>query len=159
MDGPELGDLGFQVKDLCQTILVLAPSVAANAAPIQMSDSVRIDKWLWAVRVFKTRADATDACKAGHVKIDGKPVKPARSVRMAETIHAYNGHHTRVVKVLGFIEKRVGAKVVVDFMEDLTPKEELEKKRNASLRPISLVAKGKPTRKERQAINRIKDQL
>lgn len=145
-----LGDLNFQVKAICRILLQPA---------LQMSDSIRIDKWLWAVRVFKTRADATDACKAGHVKVDGKAVKPARTARIGETVHAYNGHHTRVVKVLGLIEKRVGAKAVSEFMEDLTPEEELERKRNASMRPISLVAKGKPTRKQRQAIDRIKDQL
>ena len=124
-----------------------------------MADSVRIDKWLWAVRVFKTRAAATDACKAGHVKLRGQPLKPARGVRIGDVYHAYNGHLTRVVKVLALLDKRVGAKVVAEYAEDLTPAEETEKKRDASLRPIRLVSKGKPNRKERQAINRLKDQL
>lgn len=126
---------------------------------VSMTDSTRIDKWLWAVRVFKTRGLATDACKAGHVKIEGKSVKPAHSVCIGETISAYAGQHTRTVKVTGIIDKRIGAKLLPDYIEDLTPKEELEKKRNASMRPISLVPKGKPSRKDRQAIERIKDQL
>jgi ribosome-associated heat shock protein Hsp15 len=124
-----------------------------------MSTSVRIDKWLWAVRVYKTRGLATDACKAGHVKIEGKSVKPAHAVRVGETITAYTGHHTRTVKVTGLIDKRVAGKVVTDFLDDQTPKEELERKTNASLRPISLVSKGKPSRKDRQAMDRIKEQL
>ena len=124
-----------------------------------MTDAVRIDKWLWAVRVFKTRGLATDACKAGHVKIDGKSVKPAHTVRIGEIINAYTGRHTRTVKVTGLIDKRIAGKVVTGFLEDLTPKEELERRTNASLRPISLVSKGKPSRKDRQAIDRIKEQL
>ena len=124
-----------------------------------MAESVRIDKWLWAVRVFKTRSLATDACKAGHVKIGGQSVKPAHSVRLGETITAYNGVHTRTLKVVHLLEKRVGAKALPNYLEDLTPKEELERKTNASLRPISLVSKGKPSRKDRQAIDRIKQQL
>ncbi len=124
-----------------------------------MSDSVRLDKWLWAVRVFKTRGLATDACKAGHVKINGKSVKPAHAVCPGEMISAYTGTHTRTVKVIGLIDKRVAGKMVTTFLDDQTPREELERKTNASLRPISLVSKRKPSRKDREAIERIKDQL
>lgn len=124
-----------------------------------MSDSVRIDKWLWAVRVFKTRALATEACKAGHVKIAGNSMKAARDVRIGEIIEAYTGTLTRTVKVLGATERRVGAKAVVEFMEDLTPASELRPAHEPSLRPISLVSKSKPGKHERRALERFKELL
>lgn len=159
MDALKLWVFGFQVKDIYPILARLLPLGRIQATLFPMTDSTRIDKWLWAVRVFKTRGLSTDACKAGHVKIEGKSVKPAHAVRIGEIISAYTGHHTRTVKVTGIIDKRVGAKVLPEYIEDRTPKEELERKTNASLRPISLVVKGKPSRKDREAIERIKGQL
>lgn len=124
-----------------------------------MPDSIRIDKWLWAVRVFKTRVLATDACKAGHVKLDGKSVKPARPVHVGETFTAYTGHLTRTVKVLAPLENRVGAALVGQFMEDLTPEEELKQRPEPNFVPVNLVSRSKPSKKERRQLERFKDRM
>ena len=70
--------------------------------------SVRIDKWLWAVRLYKSRSLSIQACQAGHVKIGGQRVKPSRDVHPGEVIAALTGHIHRTVKVLGLLEQRVG---------------------------------------------------
>jgi len=115
--------------------------------------SVRLDKWLWAVRLYQTRSLAAAACHAGHVQINGQPAKPARNVHVGETIIATTVGITRTVKVLALIEQRVGAKLVPGFMEDLTPPEELNKPREAKFQPPFVRAKGagRPTKKERRS--------
>ena len=115
-------------------------------------ESVRIDKWLWAVRLYKTRSLATEACKAGHVAVDGHPVKPARDVRVGETITARTGDFRRTMRVLALLDQRVGAPLVKQFSEDLTPAAELEKQRDPSLRPLFVRphGAGRPTKKERR---------
>ena len=95
---------------------------------MESSTSVRIDKWLWAVRLFKTRSQATAACAAGKVRIGDQPVKPSRSTRIGEVITAKVGDVTRTVKVVELLEQRVGAKLVPDYLEDLTPPSEYEKR-------------------------------
>lgn len=91
-----------------------------------MENPVRIDKWLWAVRLFKTRSQATEACKKGRVVIDKVQVKPSRVVKTGDVVQIKRPPVTYSFKVLGLIEKRVGAKVAVEFVKDITPKEELE---------------------------------
>lgn len=91
-----------------------------------MGGQVRIDKWLWAVRVFKTRSIATEACKKGRVSIDDVAVKPSRIVKIGEIIKVRKSPVTYSYKVLQLAEKRMGAKLVDDYMKDITPKEELE---------------------------------
>lgn len=123
-----------------------------------MSGRTRVDKWLWAVRVFKTRSQATDACKSGKVKIDDTNVKPSREVNLDENISAQVNHITRTLKVIGMLDKRVGAKLVPDYMEDLTPAEEYDKEKmkreiNYEYRDRGL---GRPTKKERRLIDRLK---
>ncbi|MEZ4888886.1 MAG: RNA-binding S4 domain-containing protein [Chitinophagales bacterium] len=90
-----------------------------------MSDNseskVRVDKWLWAVRVFKTRTLASDACKAGRVKIEGKSVKSSRMVQVGDTISSQKGQEKKVLKVVKLIEKRVSAKLAVECYEDFSP--------------------------------------
>ena len=117
-----------------------------------MSSETRIDKWLWAVRLFKTRSLAADACRDGHVTIGGQPVKPARDVRIGDAISAKAGGVQRTVKVLGFPSSRVGAKLVPEFMEDLTPASEYEKARESALAPQFSWSKGfgRPTKKSRR---------
>ena len=83
--------------------------------------SVRIDKWLWAVRIYKSRSIASDACATGKVQVNGQPAKPSRSVRTGDVITAVAGEVLRTVKVISLLEKRVGAKLVAQFLEDLTP--------------------------------------
>src|SRR5271170_2262673 len=97
---------------------------------------VRIDKWLWAVRIFKTRAAASQACRHGHVLISGSPVKPSRDVRIDETIVVRQGETTRTLKVLAPLEHRVGASLAPDYVKDLTPAPEYQKPREPFLQPL-----------------------
>lgn len=116
---------------------------------------VRMDKWLWAVRLYKTRALAADACRGGHVRIQGEPVKPARSVQLNMVISARVGELNRTVKVIGLLERRVGPKEVASFVEDLTPAAEylraLEKKEQPGA-PVRPKGSGRPTKKERRQL-------
>jgi ribosome-associated heat shock protein Hsp15 len=114
--------------------------------------SVRTDKWLWATRIYKSRALAAEACNAGHVKIQGQPIKPARPVHIGETIIATVGEITRTVKVIALLERRVGAKLVPNYLEDLTPPAEYAKPRLPNFQPVAMRAKGtgRPTKKERR---------
>ncbi len=118
-------------------------------------ESVRIDKWLWAVRLYKTRSMATQACSAGKVRIDGHFVKAGRNVHIGECITAVAGEITRTVKVRALLEKRVGAKLVADFCEDLTPASEYEKARERSLASSGVRPRGagRPTKKERRSLS------
>ena len=87
----------------------------------------RLDKWLWCVRIFRTRSLATAACQEGRIQVNQQPAKPARSVRPGDLITAEQGGLTRTLKVLGLPDSRVGAKLVPQHLEDLTPPEELAK--------------------------------
>ena len=115
---------------------------------------MRIDKWLWAVRLYRTRSLATAACRAGVVKIDARPVKPSREVKLGELIVARTGDIHRSVKVLGLLEQRVGAQIVKTFAEDLTPPSEFTKRADAPLPPLFHRPKGagRPTKKDRRAL-------
>lgn len=115
---------------------------------------MRIDKWLWAVRLYKTRSLATQACKGGHVLVDGQRVKPSREVHVGETVQALTGHITRTVRVLSPIQQRVSAPLAREAAEDLTPPEELAKPREPDysrgiVRPKGA---GRPTKKDRRQI-------
>src|SRR5258706_13339817 len=116
--------------------------------------SVRIDKWLWAVRLYKTRTLAAETCAAGKVKIAEQNVKPARNVHIGDVITAVCGEMTKTVKVLGLIENRVGAKLVKFFLEDLTPASEYEKPREKNFTAIGFRPKGegRPTKKDRRSL-------
>jgi ribosome-associated heat shock protein Hsp15 len=121
--------------------------------------SVRIDKWLWSIRLYKTRGLATEACRSGRVTIEGKAVKPARDVKIHDLIVAKNGDLTRTVKVIALLDKRVSASVVPEYAEDLTPAAEYEKPRDPVLEPIFFRPKGagRPTKKERRALGNFGD--
>lgn len=115
-------------------------------------DAVRIDKYLWAIRVYKSRTDATDACKGGKVKLNGQDVKPAREVKVGDVISARKGQVLFTFRVLDLIEKRVGASLVPAYAENLTPQEELDKMRT----PVETFffkrdrGAGRPTKKDRR---------
>jgi ribosome-associated heat shock protein Hsp15 len=117
-----------------------------------MENAVRIDKWLWAVRLFKTRSQATDACRAGKIKIDGDAIKPSREVKIGHEIQIHLGPITKTAKVVGLLEKRVGAKLVPGYMEDLTPLEEYHKLELLRDNPLAR-RKGRPTKKERREMD------
>ena len=118
--------------------------------------SVRIDKWLWATRVYKTRTLAAHACRGGHVEVDGQKTKPSHEVKLGEIIRARIGEITKTVKVLGLLERRVGASVAKQYLEDLTPPEEYQKSREPYGAPLFMRRKGlgRPTKKERRALTR-----
>lgn len=116
----------------------------------------RIDKWLWAVRLFKTRSMASNACKGGKIKLNGQAVKPAKEIKADDIITVQSGIITKTVKVIDIPKSRVGAKLVVHYLSDLTPDEEYEKlkmqqKENKGLRQKGL---GRPTKKERREIDK-----
>ena len=116
---------------------------------------VRIDKWLWAVRIYKTRALAAEACKAGHVEIASRSVKPSRMVKIGEIISAKVGIITRTVRVVGLIDRRVGAQVAKEHADDLTPASEYEKLRERAAQPVfHPFGLGRPTKKSRRVMER-----
>ena len=125
-----------------------------------MGDSVRIDKWLWAVRIFKTRSMASNACRAGKVIVNEQPVKPSRDVAIDDVIIVtINPHFKRTVKVIGILLNRVGAKLVPQYAEELTPQEEYDKLKkynqlNWERRDRGI---GRPTKKQRRDIERLKE--
>jgi ribosome-associated heat shock protein Hsp15 len=121
------------------------------------TNSVRMDKWLWAVRIFKTRSVAADACRLGRVTITGLPVKASREVKIGDVIVVKKDDLTRTFKVLQLLQQRVGASVAREYAEDQTPESELQKKKEPRFPPAFYRPKGagRPTKKERRAINDI----
>jgi len=121
---------------------------------MQVVERVRLDKWLWAVRLYRSRSLATSACTAGHVKIDGQSVKPSRDVRVGEIISALTGRINRTIKVRALLEQRVGAKLVSQYLEDQTPPEEYARARQeAAGTDIHFAAgAGRPTKKQRRQL-------
>ena len=122
---------------------------------------MRLDQWLWAVRVFKTRSISADAIKNGRVQVNGAAMKPAHEVRAGELIAVRMDHGavawTRTLRVIGAPPSRVGAKLVAQFAEDLTTAEELAKRdiREPSLLPPGFRAPGmgRPTKRERREMD------
>jgi ribosome-associated heat shock protein Hsp15 len=117
----------------------------------------RLDKWLWAVRIFKTRSLASDACRAGSVAVNEQTAKPARDVRPGETVTVKQGLVLRTLKVVDVPKSRVGPKLVPNFCEDLTPREELEKARQNPLLHLLEREKGsgRPTKRDRRLLDRL----
>lgn len=121
--------------------------------------SVRIDKYLWAVRIFKTRSLASDACRMGRIIINEAPAKPSRMIDGNEIITVKKPPVVYTFRVKKIVENRLSAKLTVDYIEDLTPENEkikLEIKRSA---PSGFRKKGlgRPTKKERRNIDRWKE--
>lgn len=114
----------------------------------------RIDKWLWAVRIFKTRTIAADACKKGRITINGVNAKPSKSVKEGDTVSVRKAPVTYTFKVLQAIENRVGAKLVPTMMENLTPPDQYEllemNRIGGFIRRDSGL--GRPTKKDRRDI-------
>ena len=106
------------------------------------------------MRLFKTRTLAARACDAGHVRVNGQTVKPSRALRPGDVVNALLGEITRTVKVLAVLERRVGAKAVAEYLEDLTPRCEYEKPREKRFAPTGLRDKGagRPTKRDRRVL-------
>jgi len=124
-----------------------------------VKEKLRIDKYLWAIRLFKTRTLASDACKAGRVKLDGQNIKPAHEVKIGEVYQVSKGPDRKVVKVTGMLENRVDAKTAVNFYEDITPVEETHAFKSMFHAPVLKRDRGtgRPTKRDRREIDDLKD--
>jgi len=122
---------------------------------------IRIDKFLWSVRLYKTRSIASDECRKGRIVIKDIPVKPSRIVLKDEIITVKKPPVNYSYRVIEPIENRVGAKLVAQFIEDLTPEEEKLKLEIGQSGGMVYRDKGtgRPTKKERRLIDRIKDNI
>ena len=120
---------------------------------------VRVDKWLWAVRVFKTRTAATDACNAGHVQIGDDPAKPASRVRAGDVVNARRGDRLFILRVVALLEKRVGATVAATAYEDLSPPAEpdtIDSPFGAIEVPRRERGAGRPTKRDRRQTDQLR---
>jgi ribosome-associated heat shock protein Hsp15 len=122
-------------------------------------EKLRIDKYLWAIRIFKTRTLAADACKAGRVKLGGQNIKPSHEVKVGETYQVSKGIERRVLKVTGLLESRADAKKAVDFYEDITPVEQTQVFKSMFQAPLLKRDRGtgRPTKRDRREIDELKD--
>jgi ribosome-associated heat shock protein Hsp15 len=120
-----------------------------------MSDKVRIDKYLWSIRLFKTRSQATDACDSGKVRWKGDAVKPAKPVLLNETYEVKNEAGKKVIQVTGIIASRVSYEMAVKNYIDLTPEEEkMEKPVSSSFYTGKRLSKqGRPTKQQRRDLD------
>ena len=115
----------------------------------------RIDKWLWAARIFKTRSLAADACKNGRVTFNGSTIKPSRMIKEGDTIHVKKSPITYSFKVLKAIEQRVGAKLIPGIYENVTDPKQYELLEMSRISGFVDRARGtgRPTKKERRALD------
>lgn len=125
--------------------------------------SARIDLWLWAVRVFKTRSLAAAACRGGKIRIDGVTAKPARLVRPGDRIEVRRGLLTRLLEVKGVVKKRVGAKLVDDLLIDHTPPEAYQQAAEHRLKgahagPVRTEGSGRPTKRDRRDLAKLAEE-
>jgi ribosome-associated heat shock protein Hsp15 len=112
---------------------------------------MRLDSWLWAVRMFRTRTQATQAIRGGHVRVGGVPVKPAREVRVGEEVEVRTPGLVRTLQVLGFPDSRVGAPRVPEFCADRTPARALEAAREQRrFQASQSTGRGRPTKRDRR---------
>ena len=117
-------------------------------------DTVRVDAWLWAVRVYKTRSAATSACRAGHVRVNGDRAKAAQSVRIGDQLRVRIAGFDRTLVVRQTISKRVGAPLAAAAMEDLTPPPPSPE--TVALVPQRDRGAGRPTQRERRDIDKLR---
>lgn len=124
-------------------------------------EEVRIDKWMWAVRIFKTRSIATDACKKNRVMINNTAAKPSRTVKVGDVISVKKPPITYSFKVLQLSQNRMGAKLVKDFMENITPPDQYEILEMQKISGFVDRAKGlgRPTKKDRRELEQFSDDM
>jgi len=119
-----------------------------------MSETARVDQWLWAVRIYKTRSMATDACRGGHVRVNGASAKPATTVRPGDRVEAYAGGRPRVLEVVRPIAKRVGPPVAAEcFLDHSPPPPPREERSSVFARDAGA---GRPTKRERRQLDRFR---
>lgn len=113
----------------------------------------RVDRWVWAVRLYKTRSDATEACKGGHVSVDGATAKPATTIAVGSRVEARVHGRTRILEVVEPIEKRVGAAVAAGCFVDHSPPVPVVDRTRVAERERGA---GRPTKRERREIDRFR---
>ena len=120
-----------------------------------MSDQARIDKWLWAVRIYKTRSIAAEACKKGHISIGDRTAKPAHNIRVGDIVNVKKAPITYSFRVLKCAENRVGAKLVPELMENITSQEQYEILEMSKISGFidRQRGTGRPTKKERRNLD------
>lgn len=119
---------------------------------------MRLDQWLWAVRLFKSRSLAAEAIKGGRAKVNGATTKPAHEAKPGELVTITFFSITRTVRVLGAPRSRVGAKLVADYSEDLTPEEEYERQRaRREVSGFREAGAGRPTKKDRRELEALSE--
>jgi ribosome-associated heat shock protein Hsp15 len=116
-------------------------------------DGTRVDAWLWAVRLFRTRSAAAAACRAGHVRVNGRPAKPAAPVALGDEVRARVGERERVVEVVRPISTRVGAAISVECYVDRSPAPVAERTERVAPRERGA---GRPTKRDRREIDRLR---
>ena len=124
-------------------------------------EEVRLDKYLWSIRAYKTRSEATTACNGGKVRLNGADVKPSKAVKVGDVIVVRKGPVTYTYKVLALVDKRQGPKLVPQYAENLTPQEELDKLR-APVETFFLKrdrGTGRPTKKDRRQMDDLWESL
>ncbi len=127
-------------------------------AGLRDNERVRIDKWLWAVRVFKTRSRAAEACASGNVRVGEVRAKASRGVGIGDIVSVREIGLTRVLRVKGLAEKRMSASRVPGFMEDLTPADEHERRKaEIQANPFRRSkGEGRPTKRERRILDMLR---
>ncbi len=120
-----------------------------------MAKGVRVDVWLWSVRIYKTRSSANSACAAGNVRIDGAVVKPAKTVNPGQTVTARTRGRVRIVEVVELHAKRVGAEVAEAAYIDHSPPVE---PRSPKVGPAGVreAGSGRPTKRDRRQIDKLR---
>ncbi|MDE6650688.1 MAG: RNA-binding S4 domain-containing protein [Muribaculaceae bacterium] len=120
---------------------------------------VRVDKWLWAMRVFKTRTIATDACKKGRVMMGGVPVKPSRSIKEGDVVEVRKPPITYTFRVKATTQNRLGAKLVPDYLENLTPQSQYDLLEMTKISGFVDRRKGlgRPTKRDSREMSRFKE--
>lgn len=121
-----------------------------------MADTARVDAWLWAIRIFKTRSAATASSKAGHISVNDERAKPAQSVRIGDIVTVRIEGDERTFKVARLIVKRVGAPVAVECYVDLTPPKPPREERVLTV--VRDRGAGRPTKRDRRVIDRLMDE-
>ncbi|MEV7972819.1 S4 domain-containing protein [Cellulomonas sp. NPDC089187] len=130
------------------------PTAPSAPAPPPGPPSTRVDRWVWAVRLTKTRAAAASACRAGHVRVNGERAKPATSIKVGDEVRVRGDGPERIVTVRAVIERRVGAAVAaVCFRDDTPPPPPKEHVALAAQRDRGA---GRPTKRERREIDRLR---
>ncbi len=124
-------------------------------------EEVRIDKWLWAVRIFKTRSIATDACKKNRISVNGQSAKAARTIKVGDVIAVRKPPVTYSFRVLQLAQNRMGAKLVPDFMENITPPDQYEILEMQKITGFVDRAKGlgRPTKKDRRELEQFSEDM